>query len=101
MEIELENKLRRNLEEALGWFDFSSVYKAMTALDWTWGTDANTPSPDEMIKTVRELFEEAVKYFKDSDYSFCQTGGFSVKVWKNGKVEIDFIVESSESQDEE
>ena len=27
MEIELESKLRSNLKEALGWFDFSKVYR--------------------------------------------------------------------------
>ena len=100
MEIELESKLRSNLKEALGWFDFSKVYRVMNFLDWKWAGSSDTPTQYEMIEAVEELFERAVEYFKDTS-SRVQSGGFSVKIWKSGNVEIEFVVESSKSHDEE
>lgn len=100
MNIEFEHKVRTNFAEALSRFNFKTVHDVMDYLDWYWLADKTPPSQMQMIETVSELFEYAIKSFKDSD-SYAATGGFLVRIWESGRVEIQFIVEESYSWEKE
>ncbi len=96
MDKELESKIRFNFVQALNEFDFVTVSTVMKSLDWHWWGDNHHPSRERMIKTVEELFDNAIKEFKNSEISV-GSGGFLVKIYKTGKVRIQFIAEESES----
>ena len=99
MEKELEYKIRDNFSEALERFDFSKVYNVMKYLDWTWCGEKTPPYLIQMIATVKELFEIAIKDFEETVWT--SSGGFTVRIYGKGRVEIQFVIEESESYDEE
>jgi hypothetical protein len=100
MNKELESKIRFNFTQALNQFNFANVYTIMNYLGWTWCEENHSPSQIQMIETVKELFEHAIKSFEGS-YSYVSSGGFLVRIYENGRVEIHFIVEESEYSNEE
>lgn len=99
MDKEIEYKIRDNFSEALERFDFEKVYRVMDYLNWRWGGDNHAPSLVQMIEMVKELFECAIKDFKET---LCvSSGGFRVRIYEKGRVEIQFVVGESYSSDEE
>ena len=80
-------------------FNFTTVYDTMNYLGWTWRGEEFSPSQDEMIYMVeRELFEYALKSFKNETITV-SSGGFTVRIFENGRVQIQFVVESSQSEE--
>lgn len=98
MNKNLEYEIRDNFEEALNRFDFATIYDVMRYMDWTWHGESRSPSVKEMIETVEELFKHAIESFNDSEICTA-SGGFYVRIYKDGKVEIQFVVKHSESYD--
>ena len=96
MNKELESKIRVNFSEALNNFNFAIVFVVMNYLAWTWHDEKHSPSQIQMVECVKELFEYAIKDFDYSDI-YTSSGGFTVKINESGQVEIQFIVEESES----
>jgi hypothetical protein len=96
MDKELENKLRINFEEALNRFNFAKIYSVMEFLDWCWYDENHSPTQEQMIESVKERFESALKNLKASELSISGSGGFFVELFKSGKVRIQFIVDESE-----
>ena len=99
----LRNKTIDNFEYALGYFNFYKVKIAMTALDWTWALCAGgTPTVDQMEDEVRRLFVNAFEEFeKDESYHCHGCGGFSVSIFEEGLVRIEFTVEEASSEGNE
>jgi len=99
MDKKLEYKIRDNFSEALEDFDFEKVHNTMNYLDWHWGGDNHAPSLVQMIELVKELFECAMNDFKETVCT--SSGGFRVRIYEKGRVEIQFVVTESYSSDEE
>jgi hypothetical protein len=98
MEKELEIKLRGNFEKALNDFNFVKVHDVMNYLDWTWGGNEHNPSQKQMIVAVEELFEHAIeRSSQEFTHVYHYSGGFRVTIYNNGKVNIQFVVEETES----
>lgn len=93
----LEYTLRCNFSKALSEFDFGKVYKVMKCLDWSWWDSGNNPpSQIRMADSVRTLFEHSIQGLENTfKNSYCYSGGFLVRVWEDGNVEIQFIAENS------
>lgn len=101
MDNELEHKIRDNFAEALNRFDFKKVHNVMSYLGWNWGLESHSPSEEKMINMIeKELFETAINSFNDEEISV-YSGGFLVRIFKTGKVEIQFIVAQSYSYQSE
>lgn len=98
MEKELEYKVRDNFSEALERFNFAKVYRVMDYLNWRWRGDNHAPSLVQMIEMVKELFECAIKDFEETVCT--SSGGFRVRIYEKGSVEIQFVVTESFSYDE-
>lgn len=54
-----------------------------------------TPSVDKMKMWVRELYASASSRLADNPYTSTSSGGFKVTTYKNGNVEIIFVLEES------
>lgn len=95
MDKEFEIKVRKNFDEALSKFDFETVHDVMEHLDWTWWIANGVPSKEKMIAMISgELFENAIKSFHNSDI-YVGSGGFYVRIYQSGVVEIQFVVRRS------
>jgi len=73
--------LEKAFERAIENFDWKKVQKVMEFLKWNWGKK-DTPSIEEMQKTVRQLFIDAIRcaFESRSEGGTAGTGGFEVKV---------------------
>lgn len=106
---EVVENLDRMFEEALKGFNFEPVKKTMRALDWKWNGDLEPPSQEEMVSSIRRLYQSAragsltalMEGLHNLGYMVC-SGGFSVSVLdyrEHGtgiNVEISFVVEDSQ-----
>jgi hypothetical protein len=75
----------------------------MRAVDWVWGNSTReVPTVQEMEKTVRELFEHALKNKERGDTSgYCSSGGFAVEINDIDIVFVEFILEAQSSEGNE
>ena len=92
--VNLEN-LDIAFERALLDLDFGKIKSIMDMLDWKWANINRVPETNEMAKTIRELYSYCRKDIRESDTleTLTSTGGFEVRVFSEGVVEIYFIAD--------
>jgi len=98
MDRKIENKIRNNFEDALKRLDFIKAGNIMDYLGWCWWGNDYPPTHEQILKMVKELFEDAIRGFKN-EYVSCGSGGFIVTIYKQGRVGIQFIPVESYSYD--
>ena len=92
-----------NFKKAFSSFDFERVDRHMRLTSWDWA-NGRPVKISEMRKTVKDLFEGALKGYLDSpetDGYICATGGFRVECGSFGYVRISFDVTDSYFYDNE
>lgn len=74
------------INDVLDEFDFESVHKAMTALDWQWFTVEGVPDIGELRRSARKRCNEAV------DGGYCASGGFYAE-YKDNRLSLCFYID--------
>ncbi len=98
MNRKTESKIRNNFEDALKRLDYTKAANIMDYLNWCWWGNNYPPTHKQMLESIKESFEYAIEGYKN-DYICCGSGGFSVTIYKNGKIRIQFVPVESYSFD--
>ena len=67
-----------NIEEAINNTDFIKISAAMHILDWKYAMSENSPTPDELKDTVRELASDMEPIVNETVSK--STGGLTVSI---------------------
>lgn len=97
MLLSFEERLDDNFRIALDQLKFDYIHKVMVFLNWTWRGDKESPSEEQMRKSITGLYKNAKKYMEKDKLCACSSGGFEVTIYKTGKVIISFILTYTES----
>jgi len=86
--------LTEKFDKILQGFDFWEVRKIMELMDWKWATAAgyHIPDVDEMKESCCTLFDHTLEEYQGRE-DFCSigTGGFTVTIYKNKNIVLEFI----------
>jgi hypothetical protein len=82
-------KKKKAIENILDNFNFESVHKAMTVLNWTWYFTDGVPKISDLRKEARRLLKDVAK--RKEDKFFTGTGGFEVSK-EDGILELKFVI---------
>lgn len=77
------NESFNTIEEALDAIDFNKISQAMHILGWTYCLEAESPTPERLKGTVKELYENSLQnMYREADHEHGETssGGFTVSV---------------------
>jgi len=93
------------IDEIMDNFDFAKVVKAMEALDWNWATahaDDGIPSEYEARAFARNLLKQAAARIvsKEDNCYYLGCGGFVVRKYYDGGLELEFVLTSWSSPSE-
>ena len=97
--MELEDKFEEILDE----FDFRKVHKVMEQLNWRWSFlegRFEVPKISEMKKECRRLFYSVIEAIAEnnSKEENLSCGGFTVTVYDNETVYLQFVLEEELSE---
>lgn len=94
-ELEKKSFCLDKLQELINEFDFEEVYKCMKALDWTWCNVTGTPTIQDMIRVVKELYELIEDKVLEGKYACASTGGFTITFIpeQDNELNLKFIAE--------
>ena len=92
-------KKEKQIEEIIEWFDWEDVHKAMVALDWKWGIEAEVPSIGRLVNKARDMLDrvwESREKAGSREY-ILSTGGFKAECveFEDGSVRLGLAFELS------
>lgn len=92
-----KTELTKVMKTCLAGFDFKAVHEAMKALNWEWMQEdgLRVPTPKEMEKNAKVLFNDAYENYKTEGEGYTASGGFEVQIDDAGAV-LRFVVEDIE-----
>lgn len=98
----MNNKIRQaqdNIDQIMDYFDFAKVVKTMEALNWQWGTahsEDGIPTESEVRTFARKLLKQAAANIvsEKDNHSYLGCGGFVVRKYYDGTLELEFVVSS-------
>lgn len=86
-------KAQDDIDYIMDNFEFAKVVKTMKALEWEW-TDIGIPDESEVRSFARKLLKQAAaKIVSEEDKScYIGCGGFVVRKYDDGYLELEFVV---------
>lgn len=99
----LHKKEQEIIDNILNEFDFEKCHRVMKFLNWTWGFNPNPPSVNELRKSAKDRFNNAIEGIlteKSHSHHYrysCSSGGLKASVWKNKynqicRAELEFVL---------
>ncbi len=98
-----DNQRQAMIAEVMENFDFETVHRVMTQLDWQWAIEHGekaVPSVYRLMKQAEQLLTDVAKYDDRQHHEFA-TGGLRAIFSEDEDLELRFEIESSTSYSED
>lgn len=83
--VSRKQHIQNEAEYVLKHFNFETVHKVMTLLNWRWCWDSTVPSLEKIKEVARTVVQDVItEYLEKGEQNKCYrvaTGGFEAVIW--------------------